>query len=126
MLLCSHMSSVVSMLLTDLCLSYNLQLSRQKCLCLHGTMHFFSSLKYVLFCVRFPYNNQLSLMCSLIKCFLKNAYHPPHHSALSSKSTINLVMQDILIIQSQWLALMELSLTLWSLASCNKVVFNMY
>lgn len=52
------------------------------------------SLEYVLFCVRFPYNNQLSLMCSLIKCFLKNAYCPRHsliyHSSLIFKELYQL------------------------------------
>lgn len=45
--------------------------------------------KSLLFCVRFLYNNQLSLTCSLIKCFLKNAHWPRHtliyHSSIIFK-----------------------------------------
>lgn len=47
------------------------------------------SIKFVVFCVRFPYNHRLSLMYSLNKCFLKNAYCPRHsliyHSSIIFK-----------------------------------------
>lgn len=72
-----------------------------------------SSLQFVILPARFSYDNQLSLTCLLIKCFLKNACCPRqfliYHSRIILKSSISFVMQHTAIICSYWLILMELN-----------------